>query len=80
MQQFTSYDIILEFIFLSCLTMQLTKVHNKNAFQWDAYHPLQWPSRREGGVYLGGCLSKGGVYLGTCVYLTPVAGQTLVKT
>ena len=37
---------------------------NKNAFQYDAYHPLQWPSRRVGclpraGVCPGGCLPVG---------------------
>ena len=69
---------------------------NKNAFQHDAYHPLQWPSR---GVCLGGCMSvQGGVCQsrgcllregvclgGVCVggYNTPYgqnSSNTLVKT
>ena len=32
---------------------QLFSLSNKNAFQWDAYRPLQWPSD------WGGCLPRG---------------------
>ena len=32
---------------------------NKNAFQYDAYSPQQWPSLRGGGVCSGGCLLEG---------------------
>ena len=35
--------------------------YNKNAFQQDAYRPLQWPSRG------GGCLPKGVVCPGECL-------------
>ena len=34
---------------------------NKNAFQWDAYRPLQWPSRGRGKESAWGCL-PGGVH------------------
>ena len=32
---------------------------NKNAFQWDAYRPLQWPSRGRGKESAWGCLPWG---------------------
>ena len=35
-------------------------MNNKNVFQWDAYRPLEWPSRAglsAGGVSVGGGLS-----------------------
>ena len=41
---------------------------NKNAFQWDVYRPLQWPSLLGGQVFLSG---RGGVYPGR-VTVTPV--------
>ena len=38
------------------------KQHSKNAFQLDAYRPLQWPSGGGGSVCPGGvCLGRRGV-------------------
>ena len=40
------------------------KILNKNAFEQDAYHPLQWSSREGTGVSAcGWCVCRGGVYL-----------------
>ena len=39
-------------------------MHDKNAFQYDAYRPLQWPSLGGGYVCFGGCLLLGGVCSG----------------
>ena len=45
-----------------------TRIHIKNAFQEDAYRPLQWPFRGGGCLPIGGgSAQKGGVSLaGVC--------------
>ena len=54
------------FLFTCDLCANLILLFNKNAFQKDVYHPLQWPSLGEGGVCLpGGCLPWGGRCLPT---------------
>ena len=60
---------LFNFVFLLSLSEKLVEWMNKNAFQWDAYRPLQWPSPQGlggGGVCLegdfclgGGCLPRG---------------------
>ena len=42
-------------------TVQADYRCNKNAFQWDAYCPVQWPSDGGGGLSSDGCLPRGDV-------------------
>ena len=55
---------------------------NKNAFQWDAYRPLQWPSRGRGVSAWGlcVCLGRGSVYLaGVCLGGLPREGGVCLR-
>ena len=39
-------------------------IYNKNAFQYDAYRPLQWPSRGRGSTLGRGGFCSRGVFAG----------------
>ena len=64
------YTCHVVFLVKSSTKWGLMEVKNKNAFQWDAYRPLQFPSRGGGGLPRGVCVCvcpEGDVCLGMSV-------------